>query len=588
MVSVFALALCFRPSLASEMPLLSVGVPASWLVFGVVLVMSSLGWRFSSLSFKCLLAKHYVARTPVGQAPGHQVYLAPAINIFHLYVCGLFEMFTLVNSGAKTLVTSSLRSTRTAATILFLLFLPTVQARCRHCFGVAGEGCDGRSHLCPIGGLVDSSGLFAAGCLTVAGFVRLLSRVEPPNLSVQVTMQILGAAIQSSRLNIFRLNDLTVTRLMQLKRDWPGLSLPVDPIALALCYVTGMKYPVQSCPRELYNRCFEEESTGVKWTKERVSLPPQGLWERVWLETVGRWRDRSTQRESTMISMALDTVPLDSEVEFMEVLYLFYFKHVCVLGLTDHVDLGAFYTIVIHPHLPNGSFGQVWEFANGLLMVCLKRMDTLRHTSFLPTWSDPSGQGLTVVYQDSYRTMISLFPTDDDPDDSGSDSDEAPVKVCSREDREKGTKARTAPAKGYHDFCSMKCAPEQRSIYTWYRDEPGRVCGREGCNDPCWPGDVGYHEFCGNTCKQLQAMACYACGCPCGEDPISSDLSPYIFCSKSCQRVAMYVDKRMSSRTTTPRRITWGRRPSARSAGASVQSIISRAASYPFAPSDAI
>ena len=65
--------------------------------------------------------------------------------------------------------------------------------------------------------------------------------------------------------------------------------------------------------------------------------------------------------------MALDTKPLDMEKEFMEVLYLF-FKHVCDLRLTDHVDLSAFFSIVIHPHLPNGASCQIWEFGFGLLI----------------------------------------------------------------------------------------------------------------------------------------------------------------------------------------------------------------------------
>ena len=40
-----------------------------------------------------------------------------------------------------------------------------------------------------------------------------------------------------------------------------------------------------------------------------------------------------------------------------------FFKHVTLLGLTDHVDLSAFFTLVIHPHLPNGQCGQLWYFA---------------------------------------------------------------------------------------------------------------------------------------------------------------------------------------------------------------------------------
>ena len=120
----------------------------------------------------------------------------------------------------------------------------------------------------------------------------------------------------------------------------------------------------------------------AKWSKKPVASTPQGIWERVWFETVGRWRDASTQRQSTLNSKTLDTEPLETETEFIEVLYLF-FRHVGILGLTDHVDLSAFFAIVIHPqHLPNGQSGQTWEFACGLLMlmVCFQRMDTLRHT----------------------------------------------------------------------------------------------------------------------------------------------------------------------------------------------------------------
>ena len=97
---------------------------------------------------------------------------------------------------------------------------------------------------------------------------------------------------------------------------------------------------------------------------------------------MGRWRDIRTQRE-TPIYLEPDTEPVDSEDEFLQVLYRF-FKRIVVMGLSDHVDLSAFYSIVIHPHLPDGPFGQIWEFGYSLLVVFLKRMDEQRYTCFLP------------------------------------------------------------------------------------------------------------------------------------------------------------------------------------------------------------
>ena len=119
----------------------------------------------------------------------------------------------------------------------------------------------------------------------------------------------------------------------------------------------------------MYNRCFEEDSTGAEWTKRPVHTPLKGLWEELWFETVGRWRDIRTQRE-TPIYLEPDTEPVDTEDEFLQVLYRF-FKRIVVMGLSDHVDLSAFYSIVIHPHLPDGPFGQIWEFGYSLLVVCL-------------------------------------------------------------------------------------------------------------------------------------------------------------------------------------------------------------------------
>ena len=117
------------------------------------------------------------------------------------------------------------------------------------------------------------------GCLAVAGVVRLMSRIEPPNVGVQLTMQVLSAAIQSSRVNVQRLNELTVTRLLRFSRNWPELAVQVDPVSLALDYVTGMKYPVESCSSRVYGQCFYDENMGAEWTKRPVDLPPQGLWE---------------------------------------------------------------------------------------------------------------------------------------------------------------------------------------------------------------------------------------------------------------------------------------------------------------------
>ena len=80
------------------------------------------------------------------------------------------------------IVASSLRSTRTAAFLLFMILIPTVKARCRHCFGIAhGDGCDGHSNQCPLRGVWLTQQAFSPrGVLMVADFVRLLSRVEPP------------------------------------------------------------------------------------------------------------------------------------------------------------------------------------------------------------------------------------------------------------------------------------------------------------------------------------------------------------------------------------------------------------------------
>ena len=172
------------------------------------------------------------------------------------------------------------------------------------------------------------------------------------------------------------------------------------------------------------------------------------------------------------------------------------------MGLSDHVDLSAFFSVVIQPHLPSGASGQIWEFGYSLLVMCLKKMDASRYTCFLPMWSDPKGLGMDTVYQEAYLHMVAIFPASDHPQESDSDDYE---NVCGRKDCNKRTKARTPPSTGYYNFCrSMKCSVRQREIETYFRDETSGECGRVGCSEPCWPAEEGYYNLCGLTCIYIE------------------------------------------------------------------------------------
>ena len=182
-------------------------------------------------------------------------------------------------------------------------------------------------------------------------------------------MQVLASAIQTSRLCLFSVRGNHVSRLMRFTRGRPALSLPVNPIALAVTYVKGMQYPVQSCEQRVYTEFWTEAERGARWSRKAVPSTPAGLWEQLWHEAVGRWRDGSSGRPQTSYGHARRGAPrYGKEVQLLQVTLLFFFKYVTLLGLTDHVDLSAFFTLVINPHLPNGRCGQLWYFAYSLCL----------------------------------------------------------------------------------------------------------------------------------------------------------------------------------------------------------------------------
>ena len=100
-------------------------------------------------------------------------------NLLQLYLRGLVEMLTLVVVGTYTFVISLLKSTRTAVFLLIVMFIPAVHGRCRHCFGIVGDGCDSRAHMCPLSGLVECPWLFLEDVLQSRGWFVLSHGLTP-------------------------------------------------------------------------------------------------------------------------------------------------------------------------------------------------------------------------------------------------------------------------------------------------------------------------------------------------------------------------------------------------------------------------
>ena len=273
-----------------------------------------------------------------------------------------------------------------------MFFFTTVQAHCQHCFGVGTPGCDGTSDTCTLRTLPVSGAGLVVSCVTAAGFLRILSdsRIEPPTVNVQVTMQVLGTIIRTSRLCLFDWSDIESSRLMRFTRAHPVASTVLTPAARACAYVKGALWPVQVCRRRDYCSFCDEKSRGAHEVED-VYTPLPGVWTRLWLEAVARQRDIASGGVHPPSMNGVPLIPPTTDEGFVEVSLLF-FKYILILGLTDHVDLAAFFSFVISPHLPGGTRGQEWYFSYSLMVVCLQTMDTSHHTSFMPICSDPSGQ----------------------------------------------------------------------------------------------------------------------------------------------------------------------------------------------------
>ena len=156
-----------------------------------------------------------------------------------------------------------------------------------------------------------------ASFAAVVGFLRLLTRIDPPEVRIQVTMQVVGAVLETSRLYVFDLSDICVARLLQLFHSQPlGVSPALPPLALTLT---------------------------------------------------------SRQLVGTFDAMNAPLAHPTTQEGFMEVILLFC-KYVLILRLADHVDLVAFFSFVINPRLPEGECGQEWYFLYCLMVMCLQAM----------------------------------------------------------------------------------------------------------------------------------------------------------------------------------------------------------------------
>ena len=89
----------------------------------------------------------------------------------------------------------------------------TGAARCRHCLGLSATECDGDSDTCPLLSLPATGAGLVASFAAVGGFLRLLTRIEPPEVRIQVTMQVLGGVLKAGRLCMFGSSGLCVARL---------------------------------------------------------------------------------------------------------------------------------------------------------------------------------------------------------------------------------------------------------------------------------------------------------------------------------------------------------------------------------------
>ena len=188
-------------------------------------------------------------------------------------MCGAVEFITLAGSTSRSVASSSLRSSRATTGILLMFFFTTVQARCRHCFGVGAPGCDGTADTCPLHALPISGAGLISSFATVTGFLRLHTRIDPPAVNVQVTMQVLGTIIRTGRLCLFDWSGICTSRLMRFTRAHPVEATATIPAARACAYVEGARWPVQGCRKREYASFCSDESKGGHELDE-VDTPP--------------------------------------------------------------------------------------------------------------------------------------------------------------------------------------------------------------------------------------------------------------------------------------------------------------------------